>query len=136
MDLTRQGVHIYRFLNITIAACLQGALPVTFHDIGCHCYNWHAIQPGQAFDLVGQGVAIHLWKVDVHQDQIRLLGVQQFQGAGGTLCFEDLVTLSLKNSPDEQAIFLDYLRRRGSLHQPYTNENLPVVIIVTKSTPR
>src|SRR5512141_952276 len=66
LDLLRERIDVNGFLDVAVAACLQGALAVAAHDVGGDGHDGQLGKLRHGLDARGQGVSVDLGHVDVH----------------------------------------------------------------------
>jgi hypothetical protein len=78
---------------------------VAFHDVGGEGDDRHAIEAGVLAEAGGEGVAIHIGHIDVHEDEVRAGFFDGFKGIGGGIGFDDIKVFSHQDTPDEHTVF-------------------------------
>src|SRR5512140_118850 len=101
LDLLREVVDVDRLLDVAIAARLQRALAVAAHDVGGDGHDGQCGKLRHGFDLGGQGVAVHVRHVDVHEREVDGLGEQALHGLLAVGGFDNGITFHLKDAADK-----------------------------------
>jgi len=103
-DLAREGVHVDRLLDVTVAARHQRALPVPLHGVRRHRDDGRGGEGGERLDDRHHLVAVHRRQVDVEQDQRRLLADGRLDARQPVVGVDDRVALRLEDGADQHPV--------------------------------
>jgi hypothetical protein len=78
-DLAGEQINVDRFLDVAIASCCQGSLPIAAHHV---CSDGNYRDMGELFirfELFGHAQPVDLGHIDVNKDEIWLVFISQFK---------------------------------------------------------
>jgi hypothetical protein len=104
-DLAREGVHVDRLLDVSIAAGHQRALPVALHRVRRHRDHGRGREGGERLDDRDDLVAVHRGQVHVEQNERRLLADGRFDAGQPVFGVDDRVALRLEDGAHQHPVF-------------------------------
>lgn len=103
-DLAGEQIDVDRFLDVAIASCCQGSLPIAAHHV---CGDGNYRDMGEfliGFKLFGHAQTIDLGHVDIDQDEIWLMSVCELKPFRRTAGPQEGVSFSLQHPLHQDTI--------------------------------
>lgn len=99
-----KSINVDRLRNIPIQPCIKRLLSVALHHVCGNRYNWHTVELFDLAQVCRAVITINVWKVDVHQNQIRGKTLGLSKSGIASLGLEHYVPLRFKDALDQNAI--------------------------------